>query len=85
MFVWHNVPMPEQRFIDARVVVLGGAGFLGSHLSEKLMAEGRDGVMSGAGFYDYGGRPADELFRARDIELLQLKRALEAIEKRRTL
>ena len=51
---------------------------------EKLIAEGRGGVMSGAGFYDYGGRPADELFRARDIELLQLKRALEAIEKRRT-
>lgn len=52
---------------------------------EKLIAEGRDGVMSGAGFYDYGGRPADELFRARDIELLRLKRALEAIEKGRTL
>lgn len=52
---------------------------------EKLMAEGRGGVMSGAGFYDYGDRPADELFRARDIELLELKQALEAIEKKRTI
>lgn len=52
---------------------------------DKLMAEGRGGVMNGAGFYDYGGRPADELFRARDIELLKLKQALEAIEKKRTI
>lgn len=52
---------------------------------EKLIAEGRGGVMSGAGFFDYGGRSADELFRARDIELLQLKRTLEAIEKKRTI
>ncbi|HUS98451.1 MAG TPA: 3-hydroxyacyl-CoA dehydrogenase family protein [Hyphomicrobiaceae bacterium] len=51
---------------------------------EKLIAEGRTGVMSGAGFFDYGGRPADALFRERDIELLELKRALEAIEKKRT-
>ena len=52
---------------------------------ERLIGEGRGGVMSGAGFFDYGGRPADELFRARDIELLQLKQALEAIEKKRTI
>lgn len=37
--------MSEQRFIDSRAVVLGGAGFLGSHLSEKLIAEGADVVV----------------------------------------
>jgi 3-hydroxybutyryl-CoA dehydrogenase len=50
---------------------------------EKLIAKGRGGVMSGAGFFDYGNRPAEELFRERDIELIELKRALEAIEGRR--
>ncbi|MGI9476646.1 MAG: 3-hydroxyacyl-CoA dehydrogenase family protein, partial [Hyphomicrobiaceae bacterium] len=51
---------------------------------DKLIAAGRDGVMSGAGFFDYGGRPAAELLRERDVELIELKRALEAIEKKRT-
>lgn len=50
---------------------------------DKLIAEGRDGVMSGAGFFDYGGRDAADLFRERDIELIELKRALEAIEGKR--
>ncbi len=50
---------------------------------EKLIADGRGGVMAGAGFFDYGGRPAEELFRERDVELIELKRALEAIERKR--
>jgi 3-hydroxybutyryl-CoA dehydrogenase len=50
---------------------------------EKLIAEGRGGVMSGAGFFDYGNRPAEDLFRERDIELIELKRALQAIEGKR--
>jgi 3-hydroxybutyryl-CoA dehydrogenase len=50
---------------------------------EKLVAEGRSGVMAGAGFFDYGGRSPEELFRERDIELIELKRALEAIERKR--
>ncbi len=49
-----------------------------------LMKEGRSGVMAGAGFFDYGGRPPEELFRERDIELIALKRALEQIERKRT-
>jgi 3-hydroxybutyryl-CoA dehydrogenase len=52
---------------------------------EKLIAEGRDGVMSGAGFFDYGGADPQELFRQRDVELIELKRSLEAIEKKRTV
>lgn len=54
-----------------------------SETLEKLVAEGRGGVMSGAGFFDYANRPPAELFRERDIELIELKRALEAIEKKR--
>ena len=37
--------MSQLRFKDSRVVVLGGAGFLGSHLSEKLIDEGADVVV----------------------------------------
>lgn len=47
---------------------------------DRLIAQGRTGVMAGAGFYDYGGRPAEELFRERDLKLLELKRALRAID-----
>ena len=46
---------------------------------EKLLEAGRAGVMSGAGFFDYGGRSPDELFRARDERLLSLKRHLRDI------
>ncbi len=54
-----------------------------SETLEKLVAAGRGGVMSGAGFFDYGNRPPEELFRERDIELIELKRALQAIERKR--
>ena len=43
------------------------------------MAEGRSGVMAGRGFFDYGGRTPEELFRARDARLLSLKRHLRQI------
>ena len=46
---------------------------------EKLLAEGRSGVMSGKGFFDYGGRTPDELFRSRDAKLLSLKRHLRKL------
>ncbi|MBU2531952.1 MAG: 3-hydroxyacyl-CoA dehydrogenase family protein, partial [Alphaproteobacteria bacterium] len=56
-----------------------------SETLDKLIAEGRGGVMSGAGFFDYGGREPEELFRERDVELIELKRALEAIERKRSV
>jgi 3-hydroxybutyryl-CoA dehydrogenase len=50
---------------------------------DRLLAEGRTGVLAGRGFYDYGGRSAAELFRERDRKLLALKRAWRAIEEGR--
>lgn len=47
---------------------------------DRLLAEGRSGVLAGRGFFDYGGRSAEELFRERDRKLLALKRAWRAIE-----
>lgn len=40
---------------------------------DRLIAAGRTGVQAGAGFYDYGDTPAEELFHDRDLRLLRLK------------
>jgi 3-hydroxybutyryl-CoA dehydrogenase len=46
---------------------------------DKLIAEGRSGVMAGRGFFDWGDRSPAELFRERDRKLIKLKQALRAI------
>lgn len=51
-----------------------------SETLDRLIEQGRGGVMSGAGFYDYGDKPATDLFRERDIKLLKLKAAWQKIE-----
>jgi 3-hydroxybutyryl-CoA dehydrogenase len=50
-----------------------------SETLDKLIAEGRSGVMSGRGFFDWGDRSPAELFRERDRKLIRLKQALRAI------
>ena len=50
-----------------------------SETLDKLIAEGRTGVMSGKGYFDWGGRTPEELFEERDRKLIALKRALRAI------
>lgn len=50
-----------------------------SETIDRLMAQGRTGVMAGAGFFDYGDKPAVELFRERDIKLIKLKAALQKL------
>lgn len=47
---------------------------------DKLVAEGRTGVMAGKGFFDWGDHTPAELFRERDRRLLQLKQALRGIK-----
>lgn len=46
---------------------------------DKLIAEGRTGVMAGRGFFDWGAESPAELFRERDRRLLALKRAMREI------
>lgn len=46
---------------------------------DKLVAEGKTGVMSGAGFYDWGGKDPAALFEKRDQKLIALKKALRDI------
>jgi 3-hydroxybutyryl-CoA dehydrogenase len=46
---------------------------------DRLIEAGRTGVMAGAGYFDWGDRKPEELFRERDRKLLALKQALRAI------
>jgi 3-hydroxybutyryl-CoA dehydrogenase len=46
---------------------------------DKLISEGRTGVMAGKGYFDWGGRSPEDLFQERDRKLLALKQALRAI------
>ena len=50
-----------------------------SEAVDRLVAEGRTGVMAGKGFFDWGGRDPSELFRDRDRRLLALKKAMREI------
>ncbi len=50
-----------------------------SETLDHLITEGRTGVMAGKGYFDWGGRSPEELFRERDRKLLALKQALRAI------
>jgi 3-hydroxybutyryl-CoA dehydrogenase len=43
---------------------------------DQLMAQGKMGVKSGSGFYDYGGRSTEEIMKERDIKLIKLKEFL---------
>lgn len=45
---------------------------------DLLLEKGREGVSSGGGFYDYGGKEPAELYRERDLALLALKAATNA-------
>ncbi|MDE2582899.1 MAG: 3-hydroxyacyl-CoA dehydrogenase family protein [Rhodospirillales bacterium] len=51
-----------------------------SETLDRLIAAGRTGVMAGRGYFDWGGRTPEDLFRERDRKLLALKRALREIK-----
>ncbi|HEY1935774.1 MAG TPA: 3-hydroxyacyl-CoA dehydrogenase family protein [Acetobacteraceae bacterium] len=50
-----------------------------SETLDELIDAGRTGVMSGKGYFDWGNRSPEELFRERDRKLLALKQALRKI------
>ncbi|MBV9248407.1 MAG: 3-hydroxyacyl-CoA dehydrogenase family protein [Acetobacteraceae bacterium] len=50
-----------------------------SETLDRLIAQGRTGVMSGKGYFDWRDRTPAELFRERDRKLLALKQALRKI------
>jgi 3-hydroxybutyryl-CoA dehydrogenase len=46
---------------------------------DRLVTEGRTGVLAGHGYFDWGGRNPADLFRERDRKLLALKKAMREI------
>jgi 3-hydroxybutyryl-CoA dehydrogenase len=50
-----------------------------SETLDRLLAEGRTGVLAGRGYFDWSDRTPEELFRERDRKLLALRRALREI------
>ncbi|MBN9671710.1 3-hydroxyacyl-CoA dehydrogenase family protein [Roseibium aggregatum] len=48
-----------------------------SPVLDRLIEDGRSGVGAGAGFFDYGGASAEELFHDRDLRLLKFKTQLK--------
>jgi 3-hydroxybutyryl-CoA dehydrogenase len=52
-----------------------------SIILDKLIEQGRKGIFSGKGFYDYNNTPVETLLEERDAELIALKLALFKIKK----
>jgi 3-hydroxybutyryl-CoA dehydrogenase len=50
-----------------------------SDVVDALVSQGRLGVKSGKGFYDYGGRSTEEILRERDLKLLKLMKFLKEL------
>lgn len=50
-----------------------------SETLDRLIEAGRTGVMAGKGYFDWGDRSPEDLFRERDRKLLALKQALRNI------
>ena len=46
---------------------------------DRLIAQGKLGIKSGSGFYDYGGRSTEEIMRERDRKLIKLREFLKEL------
>jgi len=51
----------------------------GSKSVDQLVSQGKLGVKTGSGYYQYGGRSTEEIMRERDIKLIKLREFLKEL------
>src|SRR5215475_3421087 len=56
--------------LEARILITGGAGFLGSHLAERLLGEGAD-VICVDNFFTGTRRNIEQLLDSKNFELMR--------------
>ena len=52
---------------------------LNSETMDRLVSQGRLGVKSGRGFFDYGGRSTEEILREANVKLIKLREFLKEL------
>ena len=57
--------------LDTRVLITGGAGFLGSHLAERLLNDGGHQVICADNFFTVTRRNIEHLLDHRQFELIR--------------
>ncbi len=50
-----------------------------SQTIDQLVAQGKLGVKTGSGYYEYGGRSTEEIMKERDIKLIKLREFLKEL------